>query len=288
MPDERTAPTPILERFRLPILLLVAVTTLTGGILLLLNRPKPVTITVLPPAPTPVPTATLTPSATPTPEPYLVYITGAVATPEIVVTLPYDSRVLDALHAAGGPLSNADLERVNLAQHVADGDQIHVPTRQAADSQTPAVTVIVVTPTPGALMVYVVGEVARPQSVVSLPAGSRVEDAIRAAGGATDSADLSRINLSQRLNDGDYVYVPSREASVEMITPTPNQPPIVHINDATLEELQTLPGIGPSLAQAIVDYRTEHGPFTRLEDLDAVPGLGPAKLEALRGLIAFD
>ncbi len=115
MPDERTAPTPILERFRLPILLLVAVTTLTGGILLLLNRPKPVTITVLPPAPTPVPTATLTPSATPTPEPYLVYITGAVATPEIVVTLPYDSRVLDALHAAGGPLSNADLERVNLA-----------------------------------------------------------------------------------------------------------------------------------------------------------------------------
>jgi len=63
---------------------------------------------------------------------------------------------------------------------------------------------------------------------------------------------------------------------------------LVHINDATLEELQTLPGIGPSLAQAIVDYRTEHGPFMRLEDLDAVPGLGPAKLEALRELIAFD
>jgi len=279
---------PILEQFRLPILLLVAVTTLAGALLLLLNRPKPVTITVLPPAPTPIPSATFTPSATPTPEPYLVYITGAVATPEIVVTLPYDSRVLDALQAAGGPLTNADLERVNLAQRVADGDQIHVPTRKAANRQTPSVTVIVVTPTPGALTVYVVGEVARPQSMVSLPAGSRVEDAIRAAGGATDSADLSRVNLSQRLNDGDYVYVPSRGATAEMITPTPNRPPLVHINDATLEELQTLPGIGPSLAQAIVDYRTEHGPFMRLEDLDAVPGLGPAKLEALRELIAFD
>jgi competence protein ComEA len=268
--------------------LLVAVSILAGVALMLLSRPKPVTITVLPPAPTPIPSATFTPSATPTPEPYLVYITGAVATPEIVITLPYDSRVLDALQAAGGPLSSADLERVNLAQRIADGDQIHVPTRKAADSQTPAVTVIVVTPTPGALTVYVVGEVARPQSMVSLPAGSRVEDAIQAAGGVTDNADLSRINLSQRLNDGDYVYVPPRAGTAELLTPTPNHPPIVHINEATLEELQTLPGIGPSLAQAILDYRTEHGPFTRLEDLDAVPGLGPAKIEALRGLIAFD
>jgi len=286
--EERATSTPILERFRVPALLLVAASILAGVALMLLSRPKPVTITVLPPAPTPIPSATFTPSATPTPEPYLVYITGAVATPEIVITLPYDSRVLDALQAAGGPLSSADLERVNLAQRIADGDQIHVPTRKAADSQTPAVTVIVVTPTPGALTVYVVGEVARPQSMVSLPAGSRVEDAIQAAGGVTDNADLSQINLSQRLNDGDYVYVPPRAGTAELLTPTPNRPPIVHINEATLEELQTLPGIGPSLAQAILDYRTEHGPFTRLEDLDAVPGLGPAKIEALRGLIAFD
>jgi competence protein ComEA len=288
MPAESSAATPILERFRLPILLLVAVATLTGGVLLLFSRPRPVTITVLPPAPTPIPSATLTPSATPTPGPYLVYITGAVASPEAVITLPYDSRVLDALQAVGGPLDNADLERVNLAQHVTDGDQIHVPTRKAPADQRPAVTVIVVTPTPGALTVYVVGEVARSQSMVSLPAGSRVEDAIEAAGGATSKADLSQVNLSQRLNDGDYVYVPPREVRASLITPTPNHPPVVHINDATLEELQALPGIGPSLAQAILDYRAEHGPFARLEDLDNVPGLGPAKLEALRGWIVFD
>lgn len=288
MSDERAASVPLLERFRVPALLLVAVAILAGVALMLLSRPKPVTITVLPPAPTPIPSATLTPSVTPTPGPYLVYITGAVASPEAVITLPYDSRVLDALQAVGGPLDNADLERVNLAQHLADGDQIHVPTRKAPADQTPAMTVIVVTPTPGALTVYVVGEVARPQSMVSLPAGSRVEDAIKAAGGATGKADLSQVNLSQRLNDGDYIYVPPREARAGLITPTPNHPPVVHINDATLEELQALPGIGPALAQAILDYRTEHGPFARLEDLDNVPGLGPAKLETLRGLIVFD
>lgn len=288
MPDQPSPHPSFLERFKLPILFLVAVATLAGIAMLLLNRPKPVTITVLPPAPTPVPSATPIPSATPTPGPYLVYITGAVATPEALLTLPYNSRVLDALQAAGGPLTNADLERVNLASFLADGDQIHVPTRKAADALTPAVTVIIVTPTPGALTVYVVGEVVRPQSMVSVPAGSRVEDAIQAAGGTTSAADLSRVNLSQLLNDGDYIYVPSREEATGLITPTPNHPPVVHINYATLEELQTLPGIGPALAQAILDYRTEHGPFASLEELDNVPGLGPAKLEALRGLVIFD
>ena len=63
---------------------------------------------------------------------------------------------------------------------------------------------------------------------------------------------------------------------------------LVHVNSATLEELDTLPGIGPSLAQAIIDYRTENGPFTSLADLDNVSGIGPAKLDALRDLVVFD
>ncbi len=287
MSSPETRPLPLLERFRWPLLLLVAVTTLAGVAVLLNNRPRPVTITVLPPEPTAIPSPTPIPTVTPTPGPYMVYVTGAVANPETVVTLSFDSRVLHALEAAGGPLANADLERVNLAGRLNDGDQVHVPTRESDSAPVPAVTMIVVTPTPGTYTVYVVGEVMQPQSVVALPVGSRVEDAINAAGGTTDEADLSRINLSQVLSDGDYVYVPPLTGDL-LITPTPNRPVLVHINYATLEELDALPGIGPALAQAIIDYRTEHGPFASLQDLDNVPGLGPSKLDALRDLIIFD
>jgi competence protein ComEA len=271
----------------LPLLLIVAVATLAGVAVLLINRPKPVTITVLPPEPTAIPSPTPSPTATPTPGPYTVYVTGAVANPQAVITLSFGSRVLHALDAAGGPLASADLERINLAGRLNDGDQVHVPTRQAASAQTPAATVIVLTPTPGAYTVYVVGEVMQPQSMVTLPVGSRVQDAILAAGGTTDGADLSRINLSQVLSDGDYVYVPPLSGD-SFITPTPNRPRLVHINYATAEELDELPGIGPALAQAIIDHRIEHGPFASLQDLDNVPGFGPSKLDALRDLLIFD
>jgi competence protein ComEA len=117
--------------------------------------------------------------------------------------------------------------------------------------------------------------------------GSRVQDAIEAAGGVTTNAELSGVNLTQILNDGDMVYVPPLDRGVDT-TPTPNHPALVHINSATAEELETLPGIGPSLAQAIIDYRDEHGLFTSVEDLDNVPGMGPAKLDAIRDLIVFD
>jgi comEA protein len=278
---------PLLERFKYPIFLLIAVVLLGGIAVLLWRRPEPATITVLPPEPTPIPPPTLVPSATPTPGPYVVYVTGAVTNPESVVTLPYRSRVLDALEAVGGPLDNADLERVNLAQILEDGDQVHVPTRRAGMDGQSAVTVQIVTPTPGMYSVYVTGEVVSPQALVSLPPGSRVQDAVDAAGGATGNADLSRVNLSQVLNDGDLVYVPPLVGE-SVLTPTPNRPPLVHINSATQQELEALPGIGPALAQAILDYRTENGPFTSLEGLDQVPGLGPGKLGEIRDLIVFD
>jgi competence protein ComEA len=278
---------PLLERLKYPIFLLIAAALLAGVAVLLWRRPEPATIRVLPPEPTAIPSPTLIPSATPTPGPYTVYITGAVASPEIVVTLPYGSRVLDALKAAGGPLADADLERINLAQRLEDGDQVQVPTRKADASAKPAVTIEEITPTPGMIEVYVTGEVAAPQALVSLPSGSRVEDAINAAGGAGSNADLSRVNLSQILNDGDLVYVPPLVGE-SIQTPTPNHLPLVHVNSASVEELDTLPGIGPSLAQAIVDYRTENGPFTSLEDLDNVPGIGSSKLDAIRDLVVFD
>ncbi len=287
-PDQSSdpQPLPLLERYKYPLFALLSLALLAGVVALLAQRPKPTTITIIPPEPTPIPSSTPIPSATPTPGPYTVYITGAVATPEALVTLEHGSRVIDALEAAGGARPGADLERVNLAQVLQDGDHIHVPTR-AEDAEQATLVVRVVTATPGQYTVYVTGAVARPETLVALPSGSRVQDAIEAAGGATDDADLARVNLGQVLNDGDLVYVPSREGET-VETPTPNHPPLIHINTATAEELEQLPGIGPSLASAIVAYREEHGPFRSLEELDNVPGIGPAKLEAMRDLVVVD
>lgn len=284
--DDDSASSPLLARYRLIVYSVLALAIGAGVFALLASRPEPASIAIIPPEPTAVPSATPIPSATPTPGPFLVYITGAVERPNVLVTLDYGSRVIDALNAAGGSRIDANLDLVNLAQRLADGDQIHVPTLRAQPGQV-RVTVHVVTPTPGMLVVYVTGAVRQPGRMVTLAAGSRVSDAIDAAGGLADDADAQALNLSARLNDGDLVHVPSALDN-NLPTPTPNHPPMIHINDASAEELVTLPGIGPALAQAIIEHRTRYGPFKQFEDLDAVPGLGPAKLEAIREQVIID
>lgn len=277
------AASPLLERLKYVIFAALALVIMAGVGALIWRRPAPATIQIVPPGPTAIP------SPTPTPGPFLVYMTGAVQRPEMIVTLDYGSRVYQAIEAAGGALESADLAQVNLAQVLEDGDQVQVPTRApgADPADDPSATPIVITPTPGTLTVYVVGAVRRPESLVSLPQGSRVQDALDAAGGTTANADLARVNLGQQLNDGDYVYVPPLEGD-SIQTPTPNRPSRVHVNSASADDLATLPGIGPSLAAAIVTYRDENGPFASLDGLDAVPGIGPAKLDAIRDLVAFD
>ena len=108
-------------RLTIAAFIIIALAIVGGGILLLSTRPEPVRITINPPPPTPTPLATSTPS------PITVYVTGAVGNPESMITLPPGSRVQDAIDAAGGTTENANLEGVNLAGIVRDGDQIHVP-----------------------------------------------------------------------------------------------------------------------------------------------------------------
>ncbi|MHB1489120.1 ComE operon protein 1 [mine drainage metagenome] len=133
------------------------------------------------------------------------------------------------------------------------------------------------------VVVHVVGQVASP-GVVRLPVGSRVTDAIDAAGGATADADLSVVNLARVLVDGEQVLVPRPGESPVV----PGQGAVraadapLDLNAATLADLDALPGIGPVLAQRILDWRTAHGRFTDVEELAEVSGIGPSVLSRLR------
>lgn len=148
----------------------------------------------------------------------------------------------------------------------------------------------------GQVTVHVAGAVNSP-GVVTLPAGSRVVDAITAAGGAAADADTDQLNLARQVTDGEQVRVPriGQDASAWQTPPGPPASPAagasggptgqesVNINTASAAELEALPGIGPALAQRIVDHRQQHGPFASVDDLLDVPGIGRAKLEALKG-----
>jgi competence protein ComEA len=132
------------------------------------------------------------------------------------------------------------------------------------------------------LVVHVVGAVRRP-GLYRLPNRSRLADALARAGGATRRADLAAVNLAAPVSDGVQVVVPVRAppAAAGGEAPEPAAGP-VHLNTATLEQLDALPGVGPVTAQKILDYREQHGAFSSLDELDAIPGIGPARLEQLR------
>ena len=148
------------------------------------------------------------------------------------------------------------------------------------------------------IVVHVAGEVKNP-GVYTLSNSARMIDAVLAAGGATARADLEVINLATPLMDSSQIYVPAKGAAERPVFARPQpgmngvqstQSPsdsdgVVNINRASVTELDALPGVGPSTAQAIVDYRTTNGPFGSPEDLLNVKGIGPAKFEAMRKLV---
>jgi len=140
------------------------------------------------------------------------------------------------------------------------------------------------------LVVDVVGAVRRP-GLYRLPPGTRVADALARAGGLTRKADRTLVNLAAPLADGEQVIVPARVSGAGAAATSggsgsaaPAGP--VHLNVATLEQLDALPGVGPVTAQKILDYRQKHGAFGSVDELDAIPGIGPARLDQLRDLVA--
>ncbi|OGO78864.1 MAG: hypothetical protein A2Y23_05160 [Clostridiales bacterium GWB2_37_7] len=143
------------------------------------------------------------------------------------------------------------------------------------------------------ITVYVCGSVKAPVNV-TLPMDSRVEDAIRLAGGASANADLNGINMAQKLNDEDMVYVPKKGETIEQgsrnsyIAPTSIKKGKININKATLEELDSLPGIGPAIAKRVIEYRDNSGSFKSIEELNNVSGIGEEKYKDIKSLITVD
>jgi competence protein ComEA len=151
--------------------------------------------------------------------------------------------------------------------------------------QPPATQTPETAATPAAIRVYVSGAVHSP-GVYTLAPDSIAEDALQLAGGPTEDADLTLVNLAATLHDGQQLHVPAFGQEPVPTVPLTALPLLVNVNVADAAELQALPGIGPVTADSIIAYREEHGPFRTVDALLLVPGIGPATLEKIRGFVA--
>jgi len=145
------------------------------------------------------------------------------------------------------------------------------PTPVALTPPSPAV----VSTAPTLLVVDVAGDVRRP-GLVRVPAGSRVADALAAAGGVRPGASTTGLNLARKVVDGEQLVVGRTAAATSSL---------LDLNAATADQFDDLPGIGPVLADRIVEWRTAHGPFTTVDQLREVSGIGSSKFESLRDLV---
>jgi competence protein ComEA len=204
------------------------------------------------------------------------------------------SPVEDHLPMAAGAVAPATSAR-STVRPAASSPATAATGRSAAAGPSPPATGALVdgAAADAVLVVQAAGEVARP-GVYHLPVGSRVVDLVAAAGGPTPHANLDAVALASKLVDGQRVDVPAvgepvpptaaaGAAPPTSVGPTPEAP--LDLNAATAEQLDELPGVGPATAQAIIAYRTKHGPLHSVDELLEVRGIGPAKFDQLRALV---
>ena len=137
------------------------------------------------------------------------------------------------------------------------------------------------------IKIHILGEV-NYNGILELEEGSRIDDAIKKAGGITDQADITKINLAYKLSDGQKLYIPSiTDEETEYILENEKIEEKININTATQTELETLPGVGPSLALKILNYRKENGKFKTIEEIQNVSGVGENKYEEIKEKITI-
>lgn len=151
------------------------------------------------------------------------------------------------------------------------------------------------------IAVHIIGEVKK-SGIIYLQEGARLIDAIEKAGGETDKADLTQVNLAYKLQDGEKILIPSKKEKIKEYIIAENgnnsskeeekgfnnlkgESKKVNINTATQSELDSLPGIGPSTAQKIINYRKENGKFKKIEELQEIKGIGDAKFKEIKDKI---
>ncbi|MBN1315232.1 MAG: helix-hairpin-helix domain-containing protein [Anaerolineales bacterium] len=164
----------------------------------------------------------------------------------------------------------------------------HTPATAPIEIIPPAPTVTPEpSPTPGPLVVYVTGAVKEP-GVVTIEPDARIENAVKAAGGLADNANLQAINLADPVTDGQHIHVYAEGEEIQVMQSARSSPAStgpVNINTATQDVLTTLPGIGNVTAENIIKYREENGPFERIEDIQNVPGIAEGKFDGCKELI---
>jgi competence protein ComEA len=199
---------------------------------------------------------------------------GSVALVVLVATLWW----LRSSHPASVPISAASAGAAGLVLSA------------SATAHTSSPSVVTSSRPPATIVVDVAGKVVRP-GIYRLPADSRVFDAVRAAGGARAGVDTVSINLAAPLQDGEQIVVgvsgipPPGGAGPTSAAST--APAVVDLNAATLDQLETLPGVGPVLGQRILDWRTEHGGFASVDQLNEVSGIGEVTFAELRELVTI-
>jgi len=251
-------------------------------------------------------------AATPNSE-IVVYVTGAVKQPGVYALRP-GARIVNAIHAAGGFKANAQQEALNLADMVQDADQINVPATRPADrfegeairteqrhsdavpvaaAMTPRITVrpIII---PGRALVAATGP-AKPRPhgrVLGTPAVAAADGGTGTISGLVTPPSSGGEAPDRQVSppEGAEVAPPPSGASAHRISDKLKSAGdgVVNINTAPLEELERLPGIGPAMAQRVIDYRTQIGSFTSIDQLRDVKGIGDKRLEKLRPFIVVN
>jgi competence protein ComEA len=169
--------------------------------------------------------------------------------------------------------------------------QLQEPIDTVVDANLPSTPLSTDTPSlPSTVIVYISGAVSAPD-VYELPIDARIKDLVLAAGGLTADADPERINLAERLKDSEHIHVPRQgespgDGAVVADTTSVAQGGSLDLNTASASDLDSLPGIGQSFADRIIEYRTTNGPFTSVEDLQKVKGIGAALFAKIAPLVS--